>query len=91
MAAEKKKGKSKEGEMSFLEHLEELRWHIIQIYNSNCNFDDHCICYEESNLRQNNPWLQKILTFSQTVCFAGFGQALDIEAHCASIQNRLTL
>jgi sec-independent protein translocase protein TatC len=25
-----KKGKSKEGEMSFLEHLEELRWHIIR-------------------------------------------------------------
>ena len=30
MAAEKKKGKTKEGEMSFLEHLEELRWHIIR-------------------------------------------------------------
>jgi sec-independent protein translocase protein TatC len=30
MATEKKKEKSKEGEMSFLEHLEELRWHIIR-------------------------------------------------------------
>jgi len=30
MATEKKKGNSKEGEMSFLEHLEELRWHIIR-------------------------------------------------------------
>jgi len=30
MAAEKKKGKTTEGEMSFLEHLEELRWHIIR-------------------------------------------------------------
>jgi sec-independent protein translocase protein TatC len=30
MALTSKKGKSKEGEMSFLEHLEELRWHIIR-------------------------------------------------------------
>jgi sec-independent protein translocase protein TatC len=30
MASEKKKGKNREGEMSFLEHLEELRWHIIR-------------------------------------------------------------
>lgn len=30
MATEKKKGKTREGEMSFLEHLEELRWHIIR-------------------------------------------------------------
>ena len=30
MATSKKKGKSSEGEMSFLEHLEELRWHIIR-------------------------------------------------------------
>ncbi len=30
MAGKDKKGKSKEGEMSFLEHLEELRWHIIR-------------------------------------------------------------
>ncbi len=30
MAESKKKGKNKEGEMSFLEHLEELRWHIIR-------------------------------------------------------------
>jgi len=30
MATEKKKGKNKDGEMSFLEHLEELRWHIIR-------------------------------------------------------------
>jgi sec-independent protein translocase protein TatC len=30
MAESKKKGKSVEGEMSFLEHLEELRWHIIR-------------------------------------------------------------
>jgi sec-independent protein translocase protein TatC len=30
MALKSKKGKSKEGEMSFLEHLEELRWHIIR-------------------------------------------------------------
>jgi sec-independent protein translocase protein TatC len=30
MAGTGKKGKSKEGEMSFLEHLEELRWHIIR-------------------------------------------------------------
>ena len=30
MAFSHKKGNSKEGEMSFLEHLEELRWHIIR-------------------------------------------------------------
>jgi sec-independent protein translocase protein TatC len=30
MALKWKKGKSKDGEMSFLEHLEELRWHIIR-------------------------------------------------------------
>ena len=30
MATEKKKGKNNDGEMSFLEHLEELRWHIIR-------------------------------------------------------------
>jgi sec-independent protein translocase protein TatC len=30
MAQSQKKGKNKEGEMSFLEHLEELRWHIIR-------------------------------------------------------------
>jgi sec-independent protein translocase protein TatC len=30
MALSKKKGKNNEGEMSFLEHLEELRWHIIR-------------------------------------------------------------
>jgi sec-independent protein translocase protein TatC len=30
MALKGKKGKSSEGEMSFLEHLEELRWHIIR-------------------------------------------------------------
>lgn len=30
MASTRKKGKSNEGEMSFLEHLEELRWHIIR-------------------------------------------------------------
>jgi len=30
MAFKWKKGKSNEGEMSFLEHLEELRWHIIR-------------------------------------------------------------
>jgi sec-independent protein translocase protein TatC len=30
MAEEKKQRKSNEGEMSFLEHLEELRWHIIR-------------------------------------------------------------
>jgi sec-independent protein translocase protein TatC len=30
MATSKKKGNSGEGEMSFLEHLEELRWHIIR-------------------------------------------------------------
>jgi sec-independent protein translocase protein TatC len=30
MAESKKKGENKEGEMSFLEHLEELRWHIIR-------------------------------------------------------------
>lgn len=30
MAKSEKKGKSNEGEMSFLEHLEELRWHIIR-------------------------------------------------------------
>ncbi|MBW6501548.1 MAG: twin-arginine translocase subunit TatC [Bacteroidales bacterium] len=30
MAAKRKNGKSGEGEMSFLEHLEELRWHIIR-------------------------------------------------------------
>jgi sec-independent protein translocase protein TatC len=30
MALSQKKGKNKEGEMSFLEHLEELRWHIIR-------------------------------------------------------------
>jgi sec-independent protein translocase protein TatC len=30
MALKSKKGKSNEGEMSFLEHLEELRWHIIR-------------------------------------------------------------
>lgn len=30
MASGKKKRKSNEGEMSFLEHLEELRWHIIR-------------------------------------------------------------
>ncbi|MFZ0280391.1 MAG: twin-arginine translocase subunit TatC [Bacteroidales bacterium] len=30
MAFNWKKGKSTEGEMSFLEHLEELRWHIIR-------------------------------------------------------------
>jgi len=30
MAESKKKGRNKEGEMSFLEHLEELRWHIIR-------------------------------------------------------------
>jgi sec-independent protein translocase protein TatC len=30
MATEKKTGKNKDGEMSFLEHLEELRWHIIR-------------------------------------------------------------
>ena len=30
MAEQKKKRKSGEGEMSFLEHLEELRWHIIR-------------------------------------------------------------
>ena len=30
MAFNWKKGKNKEGEMSFLEHLEELRWHIIR-------------------------------------------------------------
>jgi len=30
MAFKWKKGKSAEGEMSFLEHLEELRWHIIR-------------------------------------------------------------
>ena len=30
MAGTGKKGNSKEGEMSFLEHLEELRWHIIR-------------------------------------------------------------
>ena len=27
---DKKKGKKKQGEMSFLEHLEELRWHLIR-------------------------------------------------------------
>lgn len=30
MASSQKKGKGNEGEMSFLEHLEELRWHIIR-------------------------------------------------------------
>jgi sec-independent protein translocase protein TatC len=30
MATEKKKRKNNEGEMSFLEHLEELRWHLIR-------------------------------------------------------------
>jgi sec-independent protein translocase protein TatC len=30
MASGKNKGKNNEGEMSFLEHLEELRWHIIR-------------------------------------------------------------
>ncbi len=30
MALKGKKGKGNEGEMSFLEHLEELRWHIIR-------------------------------------------------------------
>ncbi|MDX9945828.1 MAG: twin-arginine translocase subunit TatC [Bacteroidales bacterium] len=30
MATEKKKRKDNEGEMSFLEHLEELRWHLIR-------------------------------------------------------------
>ena len=30
MASSQKKEKSNEGEMSFLEHLEELRWHIIR-------------------------------------------------------------
>ncbi|MBN2666869.1 MAG: twin-arginine translocase subunit TatC [Bacteroidales bacterium] len=30
MTAEKKQRKNNEGEMSFLEHLEELRWHIIR-------------------------------------------------------------
>jgi sec-independent protein translocase protein TatC len=30
MASTQKKGKNNEGEMSFLEHLEELRWHIIR-------------------------------------------------------------
>ncbi|MCX6261403.1 MAG: twin-arginine translocase subunit TatC [Bacteroidia bacterium] len=30
MASSKKNGKNNEGEMSFLEHLEELRWHIIR-------------------------------------------------------------
>ena len=30
MAADNKKRKNPEGEMSFLEHLEELRWHIIR-------------------------------------------------------------
>jgi len=30
MALKSKTGKNKEGEMSFLEHLEELRWHIIR-------------------------------------------------------------
>jgi sec-independent protein translocase protein TatC len=30
MAGSQKKRKSTEGEMSFLEHLEELRWHIIR-------------------------------------------------------------
>jgi sec-independent protein translocase protein TatC len=30
MAANQRKRKSNEGEMSFLEHLEELRWHIIR-------------------------------------------------------------
>jgi sec-independent protein translocase protein TatC len=30
MAFSTKKGKNNEGEMSFLEHLEELRWHIIR-------------------------------------------------------------
>ncbi|MFO7620251.1 MAG: twin-arginine translocase subunit TatC [Bacteroidales bacterium] len=30
MATKRKNGKSGEGEMSFLEHLEELRWHIIR-------------------------------------------------------------
>ncbi|NLN31804.1 MAG: preprotein translocase subunit TatC, partial [Bacteroidales bacterium] len=30
MALKRKTGKKREGEMSFLEHLEELRWHIIR-------------------------------------------------------------
>ncbi len=30
MASSQNKRKSNEGEMSFLEHLEELRWHIIR-------------------------------------------------------------
>ncbi|HVN58991.1 MAG TPA: twin-arginine translocase subunit TatC [Bacteroidales bacterium] len=32
----KKGGKNKEGEMSFLQHLEELRWHLIRSFLSIC-------------------------------------------------------
>jgi len=81
MAAEKKKGKTKEGEMSFLEHLEELRWHIIRsiiaivilmviaFVMKNLIFDSVILAPKEPDFFTN-----------RLLC--RLGQALDIEALC---------
>lgn len=81
MATEKKKGKTKEGEMSFLEHLEELRWHIIRsiiaivilmvtaFVFKNLIFDSIILAPKEPDFFTN-----------RLLC--KLGQSLDIEALC---------
>ena len=40
-----KKARASEGEMSFLEHLEELRWHIIRSIIAIVIIDDYCFYF----------------------------------------------
>jgi len=81
MATEKKKGKTNEGEMSFLEHLEELRWHIIRSISAiailmviafvfkNLIFDSIILAPKEPDFLTNH-------------LLCRLGEALDIKALC---------
>ena len=87
MALKWKKGNGEAGEMSFLEHLEELRWHIIRsiiaiVVFMIIAFMFKNIIFDNIILAPKNPdfWTNRIL------CKLGhatiFGHQLNIEALC---------
>ena len=81
MASNQNKRKSNEGEMSFLEHLEELRWHIIRsvlaiMILMIIAFVFKNLIFDSIILAPKNP------DFLTNRLLCQLGQAFDIEALC---------
>jgi sec-independent protein translocase protein TatC len=81
MALTRKNNKSNEGEMSFLEHLEELRWHIIRSVFAIMVL--MVVAFMFKNFIFNNIILApKKTTFLTNHLLCLLGQKLNIEALC---------